>query len=52
MIEELVLLAECVTKMKAPTHRLLTSNSSAMNLDQFITCKNHTSVSRLLQVTA
>ena len=52
MTEESVMPAVCVTEMKASTHNLLTSNSSTVNLEQFITCENHSSLSRLLQVTA
>ena len=51
-IEESVMPVECVTEMKAPTHSLLTSNSSTVNLEQFITCEDHSSLSRLLRVTA
>ena len=44
MTEESVMPAECVTEMKVPTHcNLLTSNSSTVNLEQFITCENHSS---------
>ena len=52
MIEESVMPAERVTEMKAPTHSLLTSNSPTVNLEQFITCEDHSSLSRLLRVTA
>ena len=52
VIEESVMPVECVTEMKAPTHSLLTSNSLTVNLEQFITCEDHSSLSRLLRVTA
>ena len=51
-IEESEMPAECVTEMKVSTHSLLTSNSSTVKLEQFISCENYSSLSKLLRVTA
>ena len=50
--EESEMPAECVTEMKVSTHSLLTSNSSTVKLEQFISCENYSSLSKLLRVTA
>ena len=45
--------AECISEMKAVTHSLLTPKSSpSANLEQLISCKNYSTLPRLLRVTA
>lgn len=45
--------AECALEMKAETHSLLTPESSpSANLEELIPCKIHSTLQRLLRVTA
>ena len=52
--KKIVMPAECVSEMKAVTHSLLTppKSSTSANLEQLISCKNYSTLPRLLWVTA